>query len=134
MERLARMALAALVGAAAFAFTRGPLLAAPWLGLALASVAAVAMIPVPSCLVRTRASPARAPVFVSTRAGSISPVTAYPNLISRSLTVWPPSNTTPASRSLSKPPRKMAAITSGPGPSFGSAAIASAVRGSPPIA
>jgi transglutaminase-like putative cysteine protease len=38
MERLARVALAALVGAAGFAFIRRPLPAAPWFALALASV------------------------------------------------------------------------------------------------
>ena len=46
----------------------------------------------------------------SMRVGSIAPVTAYPNLISGSCTVWPPSSATPASRSLSKPPRKMSRI------------------------
>ena len=38
--------------------------------------AAVAMMPVPSGLVSSSTSPARALAFVSTRAGSISPVTA----------------------------------------------------------
>ena len=42
--------------------------------------------------------------------------------------------TTPASRSLSKPPRKMSRIVPGSSPSSGNAAIASAVSGRPPIA
>ena len=65
---------------------------------------------------------------------STAPVTAYPNLISRSRTVWPPSSATPASRSASTPPLKIKRIVSASRSSSGKPAIASAVSGRPPMA
>ena len=49
-------------------------------------------MPVPSGLVRNSTSPGFAPALVRIASGSIAPVTAYPNLISGSCTVWPPSS------------------------------------------
>ncbi len=68
------------------------------------------------------------------RSGSTSPVTAYPNLISGSRTVWPPRSAHPASTSFSAPPRTIAAAHSTGKSRSGKAAIESAVSGRPPIA
>src|SRR5262249_9414353 len=57
---------------------------------ARSNLIAVPTMPVPSGLVRNNTSPGRAPALESTRAGSIAPATAYPNLTSGSCTVWPP--------------------------------------------
>ena len=61
----------------------------------------------PSGLVSSRASPARAPTLRMMRRGSITPVTAIPYFTSSSATLWPPTITTPASRAFSAPPRRI---------------------------
>ena len=82
---------------------------------------AVPTMPVPMGLVSSSTSPAARRHFVHIRSGWTAPVTAYPNLISRSRTVWPPSSATPASRSVSTPPEKIRRIVVGVEPVFGKA-------------
>ena len=72
---------------------------------------AVVTMPVPSALVSTSASPGRAPTLRQMRPGWTRPVTAMPNLISSSITVCPPSTTTPASPAFAMPPRRISPST-----------------------
>src|ERR1039458_8305144 len=73
---------------------------------------AVEITPVPSRLVNISASPARAPAFAFTRAGWMVPVTAYPNLISSSAMLWPPTTAQSASRIFSAPPFRISSKSS----------------------
>ena len=91
-------------------------------------------VPVPMGLVRTSRSPGLALLFTVILRGSTTPVTAKPNLISRSLMLWPPRRATPASRSLSTPPWSIRFMMRGLSDSMGKATIDRAVRGLPPMA
>ncbi len=79
-------------------------------------------------------SPGRARLLTVMRRGSTTPVTAKPNLMSRSLRLWPPSRATPASASLATPPWSMRFMIRGESVSMGKATIDRAVRGRPPMA
>ena len=103
---------------------------------ALHRMSAANSVPVPSALVRISRSPGRMPALRSTRAGSACPVTARPSARSAPSPVWPPTSAAPASARTSFTPCIMSAISvaifsSGP---WGTVTMASAVRGSAPIA
>ena len=94
---------------------------------------AVATTPVPSGLVSTSRSPARALAMVSSRSGSASPTTARPYLGSGSSIEWPPTTGQPAWAATSAPPRSTSASSS-TGRSAGQAVRLRAISGRPPMA
>ena len=102
-------------------------------GSQASSFAAVAITPVPSALERKTFCPGLRPPFVRMRFGWTRPVTQSPYLGSASTTVCPPAMTPPASRTLSAPPRKTAAMISF-GNSRGKPATFRAKSTSPPMA
>ena len=111
---VAPVAPASWATSAATRFSRSMLCTAPssTAGSQTSFLAAVAITPVPSGFERKTRCPARRPPLRSMRRGSTRPVTQRPYLGSASTTVCPPATTPPASRTLSAPPRKTAAMIS----------------------
>ena len=95
---------------------------------------AVDTTPLPTGLVRKRASPARAVEFRITRSGCTVPVTASPYLGSASSMECPPTIATPAAAAASEPPRRISTNGSRPRSSTEYATRLRAVSGVPPIA
>ncbi len=135
MMSVAPFAPASRATSAATRLSRSMLCSAPssTAGSHVSFLAAVVMTPVPSGLDRNTRCPARRPPLIRRWRGSTRPVTQSPYLGSVSTTVCPPAMTPPASRTLSAPPRKMAAMMS-LGSSRGKPATLSANSTCPPIA
>ena len=102
--------------------------------LAGGSEIAVVVIPIPSGLVSTRASPSRSPLLVSTRSGWTSPTTASPYLGSGSSTLCPPTTANPPSAAISDPPASTSASREVGSSDEGQATRFNANNGRPPIA
>ncbi len=101
---------------------------------AASSLMAVAMMPVPSGLVRTSRSPGRAVEFRMTAAGSTWPTAQSPYLGSGSSMEWPPMMTMPACRAMALPPSRIRSRMPWPSSFRGKATRLSAVSGRPPMA
>ncbi len=95
---------------------------------------AVVVIPMPSGLVSTSASPSRRPELRRIRSGCASPTTASPYLGSGSSTLCPPTTANPPSAAISAPPASTSASRDIGRSDDGHATRFSANSGRPPIA
>ena len=95
---------------------------------------AVEIMPVPSGLFNTRASPTWAPEFLINLFSATSPVTTNPYFGSLSSMEWPPKIGMPASFALSVPPRRISVKISFGKSLMGNPTIFRANRGVAPMA
>ena len=95
---------------------------------------AVVRTPIPSGLVKIKASPGRAPTLRTTREGCTLPSATNPYFGSGSSTLWPPRIATPASAALAAPPWITCSRTSSGNPSRGKFTMFRAKIGLAPMA